>query len=219
LGGDVKKIEKWHLGIDLSQFKYQPPDQSFDGTTVHCLHVGRLVEKKAPVHLVRAINYAKNDLSKKYNLQLKIAGDGPLREDTKREIRDLDLGNSVHLLGAVSHEDVYDLLRKANIYTQHCKTASDGDQEGQGVSFVEASASGLPIVSTRHNGLPDVVLHGETGILVEEGDSKGMGEQIAYLARRPSKWNELGAAGREHVKNNFNLKDQAEKMIHKYKKI
>lgn len=168
LGGAPEKITKWHLGVDLSQFAYRPADESFDGQTVRCLHVGRLVEKKSPLDLVRAFKCAVDGVESALGLHLKIVGDGPLRERLEQEVASLGLENHTSVLGAVPHHQIPRLLAEANIYTQHCKTASDGNQEGQGVSFVEASASGLPIVATHHNGLPDVIIDGKTGHLVEQ---------------------------------------------------
>jgi colanic acid/amylovoran biosynthesis glycosyltransferase len=219
LGGAPKKIKRWHLGIDLDQFEYRPADDTFDGQTVRCLHVGRLVEKKSPVDLVRAFKNAQERVDESLSLSLKIAGDGPLRAALEDEVKSLKLEEDVSLLGAVPHSRVSELLMEANIYTQHCKTASDGDQEGQGVTFVEASASGLPIVSTRHNGLPDVIKHGETGYLVEEGDTEEMGKMIAMIAERPEEWNSLGRAGRRHIEENFRLKEQAIKMKETFSKF
>lgn len=212
LGGSSEKISCWHLGIDLSQFEYRPADESFDGRTVQCLHVGRLVEKKSPIDLVEAFRYAIDATDDDVQLELKIAGDGPLRAELEQKVRDLGIEKQVSILGAVPHSQVSKLMGEANLYTQHCKTASDGDQEGQGVSFVEASASGLPIVSTRHNGLTDVILDGKTGYLVEEEDAEGMGEKIAYLAESPDEWRRLGKAGRVHMEESFNLQDQVSSM-------
>jgi glycosyltransferase involved in cell wall biosynthesis len=215
LGGAPRKIECSHLGVNLEGFEYQPADQSYDGRTVTCLHVGRLVEKKAPIELAQSFEYACRRSDPDVGLELKIAGGGPLRSELEQEIEDLHIGDKVSLLGAVPHEKVSELMTEANIYTQHCKTASNGDQEGQGVSFVEASASGLPIVSTHHNGIPDVVLDGKTGYLVEEKDTKAMGEVIASLAETPNDWVSLGRAGRAHVEKNFDLKRQVKSLVEK----
>jgi glycosyltransferase involved in cell wall biosynthesis len=212
LGGDESKIEKWHLGVDLSNFEYRPAIESFDGDNVRCLHVGRLVEKKSPLDLVNAFKHAIDIVGDEIRLSLKMVGDGPLRADTEKAVRDLGLERHVTVLGSVPHHKVSDLLAESNLYTQHCRTASDGDQEGQGVSFVEASASGLPIIATRHNGLPDVIVDGETGYLVEEGDTEAMGKKIAQLAQAPDVWGRLGESGRKHIEENFDLKSQAPKM-------
>jgi glycosyltransferase involved in cell wall biosynthesis len=198
--------------VDLTDFEYRPANKSFDGQNVCCLHVGRLVEKKAPIDLVKAFKHAVESTKDNISLNLKIAGDGPLRSDLERKVQSLGLKGHVSVLGAVPHSQVSNLLSESNVYTQHCKTASDGDQEGQGVSFVEAAASGLPIISTRHNGLPDVILDGRTGYLVEEGDTKAMGEMIAQLAESPDEWRRLGKNGRRHIEENFDLRKQVSKM-------
>jgi glycosyltransferase involved in cell wall biosynthesis len=212
LGGPRSKIRCWHLGVDVSQFEYQRADESFDGETVQCIHVGRLVGKKSPIDLAEAFRNALDELDESLNLHLKIAGDGPLREKLERKIQSLGLKENVSMLGAVPHTQISELLKDANLYTQHCKTAPDGDQEGLGVSFIEASATGLPIVATRHNGLPDVILDGETGALVEEGDAEAMGRAIASLAKRPDKWVKMGQAGRQHIEETFDLENQTAKM-------
>jgi glycosyltransferase involved in cell wall biosynthesis len=212
LGGPRSKIRCWHLGVDVSQFEYQRADESFDGETVQCIHVGRLVGKKSPIDLAEAFRNALDELDESLNLHLKIAGDGPLREKLERKIQSLGLKENVSMLGAVPHTQISELLKDANLYTQHCKTAPDGDQEGLGVSFIEASATGLPIVATRHNGLPDVILDRETGVLVEEGDAEAMGRAIASLAKRPDKWVKMGQAGRQHIEETFDLENQTAKM-------
>jgi colanic acid/amylovoran biosynthesis glycosyltransferase len=219
LGASRSKVRCWHLGVDVSRFEYRQADESFDGKTVRCIHVGRLVEKKAPIHLVKSLKHALGKLDDSFDLRLKIVGDGPLREDLERSIQRLGVEDRVSVLGATPHSQVSELLEEANLYTQHCKTATDGDQEGLGVSFIEASATGLPIVATRHNGLPDVILDGETGILVEEGDSEAMGNAIASLAERPREWVKMGEAGRQHIESAFDLHKQVTTMKHWFSEL
>lgn len=219
IGIDQKKIRRISLGIEIDQFEYQNPATTFDGRNIHCLHVGRLTEKKSPLHLVEAFDLARKALLPDIELRLTIAGDGELREALAQKIEDLNLSDDVHTLGAVNHSEVKQLFQKAHIYTQYCETTREGDTEGQGVTFVEASSSGLPIVTTRHNGIPDVVLDGITGYLVEEGDIQGMADRIAKLARQPEQWKALGQAGRQHVEKNFSLEMQLEKSEHLYMQI
>jgi colanic acid/amylovoran biosynthesis glycosyltransferase len=219
LGAPPDKVQNVSLGIDLSAFPYSDPTDDFDGDTVRCLHVGRLVEKKAPLHLVRAFHHAVQRLDGERALHLTIAGGGPLEHRVAELVERLGLGEKVSLLGAVSRERVQALMRKTHLYTQHCMTASDGDQEGQGVTFVEASATGRPVVSTWHNGIPDVVLDGETGVLVEEGDIEGMGDAIARLARAPETWRTYGKAGRAHMEECFDLSKQTQKQIQMYRRL
>lgn len=216
LGAPPEKVHLMHLGIRPATFRFSSPQERFDGKTVRCLHVGRLVEKKDPIRLTQAIYHAQTLLGDTLTLQLQIAGDGPLRRKLEKTILDLGIQDQVTLLGAVEHTEIPALMQSAHLYTQHCVTARDGDQEGQGVSFVEASATGLPIVSTWHNGLPDVILHEETGFLVPEGHVREMGDRIAALASNPSLWTRLGQRGRAHVEANFNLEKQVRRLIQLY---
>ncbi|WP_251929726.1 glycosyltransferase [Salinibacter ruber] len=216
LGAPDEKIRLLHGGIRLSKFDYDPPGPRFDGETVQCLHVGRLVEKKAPLDLLRAFHVARQHVGDDVDLHLTIAGDGPMREDVEALIAELELSAQVQCLGNVPHDRVVDLMRKSHLYTQHCKTASDGDEEGQGITFVEASATGLPIITTRHNGIPDVVKDGETGFLVSEGDVEDMGEKIGYLALHPEKWPSFSETGRSRVEEHFDLTKQTRKLINIY---
>jgi glycosyltransferase involved in cell wall biosynthesis len=224
LGASSGRTRVVHLGTRLEKFVSQNISQDEEVNKkkgagmqarhpVRCLHVGRLVEKKAPVYLVRAFQHAREMGAP---IHLKIAGDGPLLSDVEEEIEQFGLEENIELLGSVPHSHVPELMARSHIYTQHCVTASNGDQEGMGVTFAEASAAGLPIVTTSHNGIPDVVKHESTGYLVEEGDIEAMGRRIAQLASSPEKRHQMGQAGREHVHANFQLSKQADKMTSCY---
>jgi colanic acid/amylovoran biosynthesis glycosyltransferase len=219
LGASPQKVNMLHTGVRLDNFPYDPPSGRYDGGVVRCLHVGRLVEKKSPLKLVRSFANACKRVGDRASLELMIAGDGPLREPTELLIRDLGLTERVHCIGNTAHEEVMQLMRTSHLHVKHCETASDGDQEGQGVTFVEASAIGLPIVTTRHNGIPDAVKDGETGYLVEEGDVDAMGERIAYLTLHPEAWHAIGQAGRLHVEENFDLRKQTQKLAGIYERV
>ena len=213
------KIHCIHLGVSLDKFSSRDPKMDFDGHEVRCLHVGRLTAKKSPLKLIDAFHIAYQELQPDIEIKLTIAGDGELRDAVERKIRELNLEKQVELLGAVNHEKVIRLFHEAHIYTQYCEVAPDGDVEGQGVTFVEASASGLPIVSTRHGGIPDVVLDGETGYLVDEGDIQGMADRIVQLAGQPERWTAFGMAGRKHVEETFTLESQLQQTVALYRQI
>ena len=124
---------------------------------------------------------------------------------TEHEIDRLRLAPHVTLAGAVEHGRIPELLADAQLYVQHCMSGPDGDQEGQGISFVEAGASGLPVVTTDHPGIRDVVEHGVTGLLSPEGDVEAMGENLARLALDPASWSALGTQGRALAVERFSL--------------
>jgi glycosyltransferase involved in cell wall biosynthesis len=201
-GADRSLIHILPPGVRVEEFSV--PDRSHH-RDIHCVHVGRLTAKKGPVLLVRAFGRAVKMIGDACALRLSIVGDGELREETEREIERLRLGDRITMLGAVSHAKIAEIMQSADIYTQHCVTAEDGDMEGLGVVFAEASACGLPVVSTRHNGIPDVVLHDDTGMLCEEHDLDAMARHIVTLARSPELRRQMGTSGRAHIEKNFNL--------------
>ena len=136
---------------------------------------------------------------------LTIIGDGPLRADVAQIVKDLDLSNKVRLLGRQPHELVLQEIQRAHIYVQHSVTAPDGDEEGLPVSITEALAAGLPVVSTIHSGIPEVVRHGENGYLVNEGDIEMMATFMSKLADNPAKWPEFGQNGRQLLESEFSM--------------
>lgn len=219
LGVKERNISKLHTGVRLDKLSYNPPQKRFFGR-VHCCHIGRLVEKKNPIKLVQAFKVAIEKLSdKKVSIKLTIAGDGPLYGPLQDEIERLNLRNHVECLGSISHRQVINLLNKCHIHTKYCETASNGDEEGQGVTFAEAHAIGLPVVSTNHNGIPEVVLNGKTGYLVDEGDVKSMGLMIAKMSTSIEQWDKFSLAGRKHVEENFDLITQTSSLLGIYNNI
>lgn len=207
LGADPAKVRLIHLGVRLDKFAYSNPLGRFDGKTVRCIHVGRLTPKKAPLHLLKAFSLAVAATAPGVDLKLTIIGEGELAAEVRSRITALELESRVEMLGALPHDQIVSHLRQAHIYTQHSLTAPNGDQEGLPVSVIEASASGLPVVSTMHSGIPEAVLDGKTGFLVAEGDVEAMSERIATLSQNPELWLRFGMAGRCHIQRGFNLTD------------
>lgn len=164
--------------------------------------VGRLVEKKAPHLTVLAFSRV---LRAAPDARLVFVGDGPLYGPCKRLAQALGLGASVELRGVQSPSQIGELLRTARAFVQHSLEAEDGDSEGTPVSVIEAQMAGLPVVSTRHAGIPDVVVEGETGFLVAEADVDGMSARMLQLAREPEVAGRMGRAARQRALARFTL--------------
>jgi len=162
--------------------------------------VGRLTEKKAP-HLtleafarVRAlVPYAHLDL----------VGDGELRVRCEAVIAQRGLADAVTLHGVQPPPILAALLSRASLFVQHSVRAPDGDMEGLPVSILEAMAAALPVVATRHSGIPEAVLDGETGLLVAEQDVDGMAAAIIGLLTEPERAATMGGAGRHRALTHF----------------
>jgi glycosyltransferase involved in cell wall biosynthesis len=172
------------------------------GRPVRFLSVGRHIPKKHPVGLIRAFHRCVNQLGPG-QATLKFIGDGPLFEDVAATVRELGLQDDVFLTGSLGHDAVLKAYDDADIYVQHSVVAPDGDEEGLPVSITEALAAGLPVVATRHSGIPEVVREGVTGYLVEEHDLDAMGRRMANLARQPELCIAMGRNGMDLMRAEF----------------
>ena len=117
----------------------------------------------------------------------------------------MNLSTQVKLLGVLSQEKIAEQMRSSRAFVQHSMVARDGDSEGTPVAIMEAQLCGLPVISTYHAGIPDVVVDGCTGILVREGDVDSMANAMRDLVLDPSMAARLGAAGRKRVLQAFTI--------------
>jgi len=215
-GTDLEKITVIHNGVDFQKFAgHELAAASVN--PVRCLFVGRLVEKKDPLGLLEAFRKSLKRVCRK-ELHLTIVGKGPLRGKVNTKIRDLGIEQHVKVIEEASHRKVADMMSKSDIYVQCCRTASDGDQEGLGMTLLEASAAGLPIVSTSHSGIQDAVRHEDTALLAPEGNHDITARFIVRLAENPGVRLELGRNGRNFVQENFSLGAHASQLIKLYRK-
>ena len=201
------KIRVQHVGIDLDGIPFGPHPVTPEGGRIGLLFCGRLVEKKGVLHALLA--FAR--LADKWpDLVLRIVGDGPLRPKLKEVVRHLNLGDRVQMLGAIPHKRVLREMQRAHIFVLPSVTAADGDMEGAPVVLMEAQAAGLPVVSTRHADIPEVVVDGQSGFLVAEHDNAALVDRIDYLLEHREHWPEIGAAGRRHIERHYSISGQVE---------
>ncbi|MCL2416821.1 MAG: glycosyltransferase [Bacteroidales bacterium] len=163
---------------------------------------GRFVQKKAPQNTIRAFMKV---LEKHPDAKLILAGGGKLFSYCKKMVKQNNLNNSVYLPGAFTPEQLTQWLSEATAFVQHSITAPNGDKEGTPNSISEASLSGLPIVSTFHAGIPDVIIDRKTGLLSNEGDIDAMAKNMIWILDNPQEAQKMGSAGKENIWRNFNL--------------
>jgi len=164
---------------------------------------GRFVHKKAPQNTIRAFIKV---LEKHPDAQLILAGKGKLSKLCKKIVKQNNLENSVYLPGVFNSEQLKQWLSDATAFVQHSMTAPNGDMEGTPNSISEASLSGLPVVSTFHAGIPDVIIDGKTGLLSNEGDIEAMAKNMIWVLDNPQDAKRMGAAGKENIRENLNIK-------------
>ncbi len=177
------------------------------------LTVGRLVEKKGLQYSIRAVAKV---LAGHPHVRYDIVGDGPLRCDLETLIRKLGVERNVTLLGARDGLDVQRRMAEAHIFMLSSVTASDGDQEGTPVSLLEAQACGLPVISSRHSGIPEIVGDGRSGHLVPEGDVDGLADRLLSLVEHPKRWAEMGRRGRRHIEEHHDIRRLNEQLVGLY---
>ncbi|NVJ64068.1 MAG: glycosyltransferase [Flavobacteriaceae bacterium] len=183
------------------------PDPSFEEvvpkfTKPWFVGIGRFVDKKAPYYLLFSF---KRVVDKFPDAKLIIAGNGPLLNTCKNISSHLKISQSVEFPGIVSPEEYRLLLSKSIAFVQHSITAEDGDMEGTPLAVLEASAAGLPVISTRHAGILDVIIDQKTGLLVEEHDVEGMSTAMLYVLEHPEMSKEMGIKGKMHIRTNYTM--------------
>jgi len=202
LGCDPDKIIYSPAAPDESFFKLRPTLQS-----QHVFALGRFVNKKAP-HL--SLLAFKEVIKEFPEASFTFAGDGPLMNVVKDLVFALGLENHIQLPGYITQDEQKELLTNSRVFIQHSKTALDGDQEGTPVAILEASAAGVPVVSTYHSGIPEVIKHSETGFLVDEGDYMSMAKFIKTLLGDIQLSLSMGKDGKLFVKEHFTLNKHIE---------
>jgi colanic acid/amylovoran biosynthesis glycosyltransferase len=206
LGAPAEKVHYCPYGVDCDAFK--PPighrlgDRADANAPPVALAVGRFVEKKAP-HLA-ILAFARAHLLHPES-RLRMIGDGPLLGVCKDLVAALDLDHAVTFEGPQPHHYVREAMREVRCFVQHSVQAANGDCEGTPNAVIEAGASGLPCVVTRHAGIPDVVIDGETGILVGERDVAGMAAGLSRMFGDSALAERMGRAARDRVVREFAL--------------
>lgn len=167
---------------------------------LRCMSVGRLVPKKGHLYLLAAFERA---ASADPRLRLEIVGDGPLRPELERAIEGAGLGERVLLHGALAPDLTRRRLAEADVFVHHAVTGPDGDTEGQPVTILEAMAAGLPLVLTRHAGIPEMARDGEHAIFTDERDIDATARALLALAADSELRHTMGTAAWKHTRATF----------------
>jgi len=198
-GFPASKLIVHHIGVDSEKFR--PPAQKRDRNLV--LFVGRLVEKKGCESLLRAMQIVRRTLPDAY---LVMIGNGPLLPMLKSLASALKI--NTQFLGSLPSQDIQMFMQKAQVFCGPSQTAANGDSEGLGMVFLEAQASGLPVVSTLHGGIPEAVCNGVTGLLTPEGDFSSLAKSLLKYLSDQDLAVKHGMAGPPWIREVFDLTKQ-----------
>jgi colanic acid/amylovoran biosynthesis glycosyltransferase len=213
LGFPAERVRLHRVGINLDHF--QPKDWLAQSAARDpcILTVARLVEKKG---LDDALQAFATVLHRFPRVRYRIVGDGPDAARLRRLAGELGVAARVEFLGWKTLEEVRTLYHEADLFLLPSVTAPDGDQEGLPKVVVEAQASGLPVVATRHSGIPEAVRDGVSGFLVPEHDPGALADRLLRLLANPQLWPEMGRRGREFVLGPLDARKQTERLAHLY---
>lgn len=208
MGDTPSDIRRLYNGIDLTRFR---PDPAVIREPNRILGVGRLVEKKGFDHLIHACSILK---TRGLDFRCEIIGKGALWEPLEALIHSLDVADKVKLAGPQPQDGVLEAYKRSAIFALPCVIGSDGNRDGLPTVLLEAMATGLPAVSTNLTGVPEIIDHGENGLLVEPGDPVALADALALLLQDRSLRSKMGLAARRKVERKFDVRRNVATLHH-----
>jgi colanic acid/amylovoran biosynthesis glycosyltransferase len=208
-GALPERIIVLHSAINCAHFRYKPRLLKNE-KTINILSTGRFIPKKGIEYAIMAI--AKLINTKHYSVNYTIVGRGSAKQQYEQLIKKYKLANHIKIVDWLDHDQLAKRLNEAHIFVSTSVTASNGDWEGIPNALKEAMATGLPVISTYHAGIPELVEDGISGFLVPEKDVDALADKIEYLITHPEMWPQMGAAGRKKVEQDFELHKESDKL-------
>ena len=215
LGCEPNKIVVHRSGLNCSKFPFSSRQLPVDGR-INIATIGRLVEKKGIEYAIRAVALQAKTHP---NIEYSIIGDGELKPDLERLIDKLNIGHLVNLLGWKNEQEIVGILQRSHLFIAPSVTAADGNQDAPINVLKEAMAMGLPVISTYHGGIPELVEEGVSGFLVPERDADTLAEKLGYLLDHPETWAEMGQSGRAFVKQHYDLHKLNDQLVTVYEQL
>ena len=213
-GAQPQQLFIAYCGIDLSWF-YPRLDRGV-ARRYRILSSGRLVEKKGLSYLIEACRIL-TDRGEQF--ECVIGGNGELEGQLRSQVERLGLSQRVTITGeALIQEKIVDFMHSGDVYVLPCVWAEDGDVDGLPQMPMEAMACGLPAISTRLVGIPDLIRNEETGLLVEPKDAETLANAIQRLMKDPALAARLAEAGRAWVAERFDLRTSLEPLLERYRR-
>ncbi len=203
IGARVRRI---HNGVDLALW------QPGSGAVVQgpVVAVGRFVRKKGFHVLVDALARLRDQGRP---TRAVLIGEGKERANVMQQVRELGLTRWVRFPGALTQPEVRRQLRRAGIVTLPCVVDTDGNQDALPTVLIEAAASGVPTVATRIAGVPEIIQHGRTGLVIEPGDAIALARALDSLLRAPARRARFGRAARAHAVSRFDQNAAIRRLI------
>lgn len=207
LGCPAQKLKLIHVGKKIADYPFH---NGADKLIRNFVSIGRLQSKKGYVDCIQAFAFL---IGKFPDLTLKIIGTGEAEAALRQLVASSPANNNIEFLGAIAHNEVKKHLSLADAFILCSKTGVNGDMEGIPVVLMEAQAMGVPCVSTRHSGIPEVIPMDNQWLLAEEGNPTDIASKIeALISSPPEVINQLRLSGRQKIESAFNLDTEVEKL-------
>jgi glycosyltransferase involved in cell wall biosynthesis len=200
--GDTAHVHVIRSGIDTSALRFRPRAVPAEGP-VRALCIASFQEYKGHRVLFEALAGSR-ELER---VQLDLVGGGPLRGELERRARELGITDRVRFHGTMTEDAVRDMLDQADLLVLPSVVAKSGQMEGVPIALMEAFAAGVPVVTTRLSGIPELVTDGETGLLAEPQDAAALRDALERVVS--GRFEPDLAAGRELVEREFEVADTA----------
>jgi colanic acid/amylovoran biosynthesis glycosyltransferase len=214
-GCNPRKLRLHRTGLPLDEIDFHartPPPRGAWRFVQAC----RLIEKKGLPTTMRAFAAFRQHFP---DSTLTIAGEGPMRAALGGMARELRIVEHVKFAGFLSQPDLRALFASSHIFLHPSETAGEGDQEGVPNSMLEAMASGLPVIATRHGGIPEAVDDQVSGLLVKERDHAAVAATMLRLVREPALFTSMGAVASQRVREKFDLHKQTRLLEELYAEV
>ncbi len=214
----IRDLAVTPFGVDVVQFGPRP--QLRDGTFITIGTVKMLTPKYGIDTLIQGFARCRELLHAERNeaanrLKLRIVGSGPQRNALQRLANELGVAEATCFVGQISHSEVADQLNQLDVYV----AVSRLESESFGVAVIEASSCRLPVVVSNVGGLPEVVLDGKTGFVIAKEDPEALAHTLSRLIRNSDLRRELGAAGRQHVVDHYDWRENVSRMERVYREV
>lgn len=200
------KEEVLYPSVDENVLSRPPEGAQMGGQRI--LMVGRLVKRKGADDLIRAFRIVAENHP---DARLEIVGEGPERRGLENLVSELNLSQKVTFYGELRGDSLYERYRQCVVFAMASKTL-EGDVEGFGTVFLEAGLFGKPSVGSTSGGIPEAVLEGETGLLVQEGDVPGLADALKTLLEDGELRQRLGSGAQRRVLREFTWKDGTDRL-------
>jgi colanic acid/amylovoran biosynthesis glycosyltransferase len=215
LGCDPRKIIVHRSGAELEKANLLRSSRTNNGK-IRIVTIARLVEKKGVEYGIRAVAKI---LERRRDVEYDIVGIGPLGDRLRFLVDELNAGDNIKVLGWKTQVEVAELLTASDILLAPSVTTQKGDEEGIPGVIMEAFAQRLPVVSTYHAGIPEVVQDGESGFLVPERDIDALIERLERLIGDPELRLAMGRNGRKFVEEHYDVDKLNDRLVKIYQQL